>query len=134
MRRLQHVESHAGTRPSKDHVRTRAAIEILYVEDCPNHSATIELVELLVDEGGLEADIRPIRVSDAEDARRRRFLGSPTIRVDGRDVEPGADDRDDYVLACRLYQTEQGPAGIPDPRWIVWALEQAAIGRRSDAA
>jgi hypothetical protein len=46
------------------------------------------------DELGLTPEIRLVNVSDAADAERLRFLGSPTIRVDGRDVEPGADERE----------------------------------------
>jgi hypothetical protein len=51
-----------------------------------------------------------------------RFLGSPTIRVNGRDVEPGADDRETFVLACRVYRTEAGISGQPLDAWIRAAL------------
>jgi hypothetical protein len=108
-------------------VTTRPEIEILYFDGCPNYREAIELVHLLVGEGPFEADVRAIPVEDAEQAKARCFLGSPTVRVNGRDVEPEADERDDYVLACRVYQTEHGPAGVPDPRWIVWALESVAV-------
>jgi hypothetical protein len=53
---------------------------------------------------------------------RLRFLGSPTVRVDGRDVEPGADERDEFALACRVYRTQDGLRGQPDPEWITAAL------------
>ena len=51
-----------------------------------------------------------------------RFLGSPTIRVDGRDVEPGADERDEFVLACRIYRTPAGLRGEPAEAWVRDAL------------
>ena len=51
-----------------------------------------------------------------------RFLGSPTVRVNGRDVEPGADDRDDYVFSCRIYRNQGGVSGQPDERWLRAAL------------
>jgi hypothetical protein len=54
-----------------------------------------------------------------------RFLGSPTIRVDGRDVEPGAEERQEFVLSCRVYRTERGLAGQPDEAWIREALTGA---------
>lgn len=63
-----------------------------------------------------------MNVHDPTAAKRLRFLGSPTIRVDGRDIEPGADERIEYVLACRVYRTEHGAAGVPDERWLRDAL------------
>jgi hypothetical protein len=65
-------------------------------------------------------------VPDADAAVALRFLGSPTVRVDGHDVEPGADERRDFVLACRVYQTDQGTAGEPDEAWIRAALKRAS--------
>jgi hypothetical protein len=67
--------------------------------------------------------IAHVNVPDPEAAERLRFLGSPTIRVDGRDIEPGADRRTEYVLACRIYRTEERIAGVPDDRWLRDALE-----------
>ena len=46
------------------------------------------------------------------------FLGSPSIRVDGREVEPGADLRRDYSRCCRLSITAAGRALLPDERWM----------------
>ena len=53
-------------------------------------------------------------VSDLEAAERLRFLGSPTVRVHGRDIEPGADKRTDFALSCRVYRTDAGLAGEPE--------------------
>lgn len=77
------------------------------------------------------AGVRPkptvdlVEVADLEAAARLRFLGSPTIRVDGRDVEPGADERREFVLSCRVYRSEGGAAGHPDESWIRAALREA---------
>lgn len=92
-------------------------IEILYFEDCPNYRATIDLVRAVAP----ESDLRLTKVGPAE-VEAARFLGSPTVRVNGRDVEPGAGDRTDYVYACRLYRTPEGTRGIPDPHWIAAAV------------
>lgn len=70
--------------------------------------------------------MRLIEITDAEGAERERFLGSPTIRVAGRDVEPGADARADFVFACRVYRTEAGFDGRPFPDWVRDALRPAA--------
>jgi hypothetical protein len=83
-------------------------VEILYFDGCPNYRAVRDLVEL----------------PDVETAQRLRFLGSPSVRVDGRDVEPGADDRDEFMLACRVYMLPSGLSGQPDERWLRSALSR----------
>ncbi len=100
-------------------------VEILYFEGCPNYEETGATVERLADELGIDADVRLVRVPDESAAERLRFLGSPTVRVDGRDVEREADERAEYVLACRVYRHEGRLAGEPQERWIRNALAQA---------
>jgi hypothetical protein len=56
------------------------------------------------------------------DVERERFLGSPTLRVDGVDVEPGAGDRTDFGLKCRVYRTAEGLSGCPADEWVLAAL------------
>jgi hypothetical protein len=93
-------------------------VEILYFEGCPNHEPTRALVERLSRELAIDPEIRMVEVPDAEAALSLRFLGSPTVRVDGRDVEPGAEQRNEFMLACRVYRTESGFGGLPDERWL----------------
>jgi hypothetical protein len=62
-------------------------------------------------------------VESHEHALQQRFLGSPTVRVNGMDVEPGADARRDYGIKCRLYRTTAGIARVPPRTWILAALE-----------
>jgi hypothetical protein len=66
--------------------------------------------------------IEGVDASDPEVAAARRFPGSPTIRVDGIDIEPGFADPGDYTPRCRLYRTAAGLRGVPDPAWIEEAL------------
>lgn len=100
----------------------RTEIEILTFDGCPNREHAIELVAQVVAEVGADADVRVVDVPDAETAAKTRFLGSPTIRVNGRDIEPGADKRHDFVHSCRVFRTEHGFSGQPDPRWLRDAL------------
>lgn len=104
-------------------------VEILYFDGCPNHEQATRLVERLLGELEIEAEIQLVPVPDPETAERLAFLGSPTIRVDGRDVEAGADERRGGVLACRVYPTAAGPSGIPDEQWV----SEALTGRRISA-
>jgi hypothetical protein len=105
---------------------TQPRVEILYFDGCPNHGPARALVERVAAELRVEPAIELVKVVDPDAATERRFLGSPTIRVDGRDVEPGADERHEFVLACRVYRIEGGLAGQPDEAWIRDALSQAA--------
>ena len=60
-----------------------------------------------------------------EDAEQQRFLGSPTLRIDGVDVDPTAGGRTDFGLKCRLYRTEGRQEKLPAEEWILAAIEGA---------
>ena len=68
--------------------------------------------------------MRRVDVPDTEAAVKERFLGSPTIRVDGQDIDPTATERNDYALSCRLYRTAAGASGQPGELWLRDALER----------
>jgi hypothetical protein len=104
----------------------RPRVEILYFGGCPNHEPARALVEQVAAELGLQTEIELVEVADAETATRVRFLGSLSVRVDGRDVEPGADERSDFVLCCRVYRSERGFVGQPEADWIRSALSKAS--------
>lgn len=97
-------------------------VEVLYFEGCPNHESLLPHLEELLAQAGIDAGIQLIEVTDDERAQRERFLGSPTVRIDGRDIEPGADDRSDFGLKCRLYRTADGFGGTPADEWILALL------------
>ena len=106
----------------------RPLVEILSFAGCPNHLGAIELVERVSGEVGLDPEIRVLDVPDHDAAEQLRFLGSPTIRVGGLDVDPRAEERSDYALSCRVFRTETGIAGQPDARWVRDALLREARG------
>jgi hypothetical protein len=101
-------------------------IEVLYFDGCPSHEALLPRLRELLDQAGVDEEIHLRRVESIEAAEQGRFLGSPTLRVDGRDVEPRAGERDDYGLKCRLYPGEQGMTGVPPDDWVLAALRRAA--------
>jgi hypothetical protein len=98
-------------------------IEILYFDGCPNHADLLEHLPQLLEREGIDAEITLHNLRDAESAQRERFLGSPTIRIGGRDIDPGAALRTDFGLKCRIYQTPEGLTGVPPDEWILAALE-----------
>jgi hypothetical protein len=101
-------------------------VELLFSDGCPNYEALLpRLRALLTGAGADDTAIHLVRVEDADAAEAQRFLGSPTVRIDGQDVEPGADDRIDFGLKCRLFTTPEGLRGMPADTWVLRALERA---------
>ncbi len=84
-------------------------IEILFFAGCRNFGPAVELAERVVADLGVDAHIQQVEVDSADEAQRLRFLGSPSIHVNGQDIEPDAGGRTDFAVSCRLY----GDSGIP---------------------
>jgi hypothetical protein len=100
----------------------RPLVEVLITPDCPHRDAAIALARRVCEPLSGRAEIQVIRVPDHEAAERLRFLGSPTIRVDGRDIEPNAEWRTEFVHGCRLYQGAHSLHGLPQENWLRQAL------------
>ena len=82
-------------------------IECRYWEGCPSHPEAMELLEQVLQERGIEAEVVVRHVGTQAEAEELRFPGSPTILVDGRDVDPeGATARP--ALTCRIYRLPNG--------------------------
>ena len=64
-------------------------VEVLTFEGCPHAEPALKLVKRVLADSGVGATVRRVDVPDADAAAAQRFLGSPTIRVNGRDIEPG---------------------------------------------
>jgi hypothetical protein len=92
-------------------MNSRLQIEVLYFEGCPNHLSTVERIDSVLREEGCSANVREVLVPDVQTAQRVNFLGSPTVRVNGIDIEPAALDRKDFGLMCRRYPTG-GPSHV----------------------
>jgi hypothetical protein len=101
-------------------------VELLYFDECPNYEVLLPHLRDLLSAAGVDEDIELRRIASEDDAQRLRFLGSPTLRVDGHDVDPGSGQRDDFGLKCRLYATPEGIEGVPPDDWVVSALRRAA--------
>lgn len=95
-------------------------LELLFFDGCPGHEQLLPALRVLA--ATHDATLQLRRIESDEHAQRERFLGSPSVRVDGRDVEPGAHARIDYGLKCRLYRSPAGQSGRPPQQWIEHAL------------
>ena len=101
-------------------------IQVLYFEGCPNHLPTVDLARHVVAELGLDAEVEEVEVTSGDDAARLRFLGSPTVLVNGVDIQPSARSRTDFGFSCRTYEG----AGVP-PREMLLAAVASAGGEAS---
>ena len=97
-------------------------VELFYWDGCPSHPEALALLQTVLAERGLDTAVELRRVDTDEEAQALRFPGSPTIRIDGRDVDPaGADSRP--ALTCRIYYLPDGRVSpIPSRQQLEEAL------------
>ena len=94
-------------------------VEVLFFPGCPNHEPTVQLAREVATSVGVSAEILEVEIESADQAEALRFLGSPSVRINGRDIEPGADGRSDFAYGCRVY----GASGVPPRSWMLTAME-----------
>jgi hypothetical protein len=98
-------------------------VEVLFVPGCPNYEPALERLKGVLVSEGLDVEVHGVPVNTGEDAAALMFLGSPTIRIDGEDVElaqtnaPG--------LTCRLYANR---TGVPSEETLRLAVLRAKDG------
>jgi hypothetical protein len=97
-------------------------IDILYFAGCPHREITTLTVRTVIHELGVQAEVNEVQVESAEQAAELRFFGSPTVQIDGDDVDPNHPGQTGHSFSCRLY----GRAGSP-PRAMI---ERAVRERR----
>ena len=100
-------------------------IEVLYFDECPNWRLTKGQLESVLQELDVTAPIDLVAVESNDDAERLRFVGSPSVRINGEDVDPGAP-TDGFNLECRLYWVDGRPMGTPPRDMITRAVARAA--------
>jgi hypothetical protein len=100
-------------------------IEFLFWEDCPSHAQARILLRDVMAELGIAGSVDEIEVLTDDDASRLAFPGSPTIRVDGVDVDPAGAAQMGTALTCRIYHLEDGRVSpVPSREMIRRALER----------
>lgn len=99
-------------------------VELLYFDGCPSHARFLPRLRELVDDAGVAARVQQRRVESLDAAVAERFLGSPTVRINGQDIEPESAERTDYGLKCRLYRTPEGLQGTPPEQLVLQAVRE----------
>jgi hypothetical protein len=83
-------------------------IEVLYVPNCPHHAVALRRLREILSAESFPTHVNEVLVSDAEMAQSLKFPGSPTIRINGHDVEPQSEKAASFGLMCRLYSDGSG--------------------------
>jgi len=99
-------------------------VEVLYVAECPTHPAAVKLVRDILAAENVEAKVHEVLVRDEGMASVLRFAGSPTIRINGRDVAGESQDDQSFALSCRLYPGSK-QVGLPPAEMIHRAVLKA---------
>ena len=102
-------------------------VEVLYVTECPSHPAAVRLLEDVLAAEGVAAEIHEVLVRDEAMANELGFIGSPTIRINGRDVAGESHNATNFALSCRLYPGSP-QIGLPPVENIRRAVLQARQG------
>ena len=93
-------------------------VKVLYSRDCPNLEATVDLVREIATDNELSLDLEIREIMSEEEGITSRFQGSPTIQVEGSDIEAEVRERLGIPSGCRLY----GTSGVPTRKLIEDAL------------
>jgi hypothetical protein len=98
-------------------------VELLYFDGCPGYETAAKTLREVLAAADREATVTFVAANTGEKARRLRFPGSPTIRVDGSDLFP-VPEREDWRLGCRVYATPEGLKASPTAEMLREALEK----------
>jgi hypothetical protein len=88
-------------------------IELLYFEGCPNHVPAMEILRETLDSLSREDEIHEVEVRTQIEAEAIKFVGSPSIRINGSDVESWARNAKSFGLSCRTYVDGSRASGVP---------------------
>lgn len=102
-------------------------VEVLYVPNCPHYPATVKQLKGVLSAEGISAEIHEVIVTDAKTAHQCRFRGSPTIRINGRDIAGESQGPESFALACRIYPGAE-EVGLPPVEMVRNAVREARTG------
>ena len=97
-------------------------VEVLIFEGCPHGRSAVSLARKVVERSCPTAEVRVLYVEDADTAARMKFLGSPSIRVDGLDIEEARRDEQSLSYSCRVCRIDGVSAGVPSEEMLRRAM------------
>jgi hypothetical protein len=106
-------------------------VELLGFDDCPNRGVALERLRSALDAEQVTAVVTAVDVADPALAHELRFLGSPSVRINGVDIEPSARSAVEFGLMCRTYKTAAGVEGAPSIEMLRIAIRAQMLRFRS---
>jgi len=103
-------------------------VEVLYIADCPNHKPAVEQARKALREAGIPVVVSEVEIRTKAEAEAWNFPGSPTVRVNGVDVEPEARAVTHFGFGCRSYVENGRRSGLPSRELIGRALQEHSTG------
>lgn len=102
-------------------------------EDCPSHEQAYKLLQEALSQTGIQATVERIEVKSHEEAATLRFPGSPTIHINGIDLDPAGAEQNPVGLSCRVYRLPDGRfSPVPALEIITNALQEAQRKEQAD--
>lgn len=100
-------------------------IDLLYTASCHAYRRAMEELEAALDETGLPVIFTMIRVDKQSDAKKYKFSGSPSLHIDGEDIDPKANEIKNFsVVSCRPYLWDGKGYDWPPKAMIIDALKK----------
>ena len=101
--------------------KAKMKIEFLYFERCPSYKQALANLKAALAETKIQASLKVINVETEAQAERVAFQGSPSIRINGEDL----DDRNEgFSYGCRIYQVNGKLTAVPSKEYIKAKLDQ----------
>jgi len=107
------------------------SIEFLYEPDCSSTEVALARLREICREEAHAGGIAMVEVTSDEQAAALRFPGSPTIRIDGRDIDTSGDGSERFALVCRAYRLPDGRITPFPPKELIRTALRDATRRRS---
>ena len=108
-------------------------IDILFIKGCPGYLLTKKYIEEIVFDEAVDAKVSLIQIDNDEDAGKLHFIGSPTVRVEGKDIDEDFKDNKDYGVKSRLYHIEGNPFDHPSKNMLRDAIKKAELAKRGNS-
>ncbi len=108
-------------------------VQLIYYPDCPSHERAMELVRQALQAEGVQAEVETVRIETEAEAQRYRFIGSPTIRFNGVEVDPLP--HLPYRLTCRTFRHEDGRLSpVPSLTMLRTTIQRVLEEKRKDVS
>ena len=100
-------------------------VQLFYFDHCQSYRHALDNLREALRQESPAAEVEMVPVTSDADAKVKRFIGSPTIRVDGVDLDGPEAESLGYGFGCRVYREDGQTAGWPSVARIIRALSRA---------